>query len=506
MLKLSLNEMLQTSNDGTKLPKEEVAKAIEAMVQFVNRAMEEPKIQTVLDEVRKLAIDTNAREISIEEKVTCIKQQASSTAGSSTRSSYASVLGQPSTASFSEGGVPIQPPIPKRNQAPYNKDNEIVIKLQDEIANKVLEGKRPQEMTDLVNEYIKNTDDKRKPIRTARRLFSGDISVMAANEEEANALREHKEWMTRLSSNARAVTKTYGLLLHGVRIDSINLRDMAQAIQQVKTDNAYTLSLDIIWIGWFKKHKEGQDKCSLIIELASPEDGNKALEEGLVIGSEIHGCYVYNKQCRSKQCFICWKYGHLSTICPTKETPVCGKCLGEHHHNECTTEAKRCPICGGNHEAWNKVCVHRKKEIVRMRQERLYTPQRFDIPRGRPTTNQVNGASARAYFNNATRGELAPKISSQRGGLGGRGGGSSRGGRPSVPDLNKIAVPRLQQPRREAAKSPTRQPRERSPSRAIREANEYEKEVESGDIIDPDRSTKEPLSLRDNNVVLCTAV
>ena len=205
-------------------------------------------------------------------------------------------------------------------------------------------------------------------MRTARRLVSGDISVIAANEEEAIALKEHKEWMLRLSDNARTVTKTYGLLLHGVRIVSIDVRDMARAIQQIKADNAYTLNLDITWVGWFGTHREGQDKCSLIIELTSPEDGNKALDEGLVIGSEIHGCCVYNKQCRSKQCFVCWKYGHLSTACPTKETPTCGRCSGGHHHKDCTTEAKRCVVCGGNHEAWNKVCVHKKKEIERMRQ------------------------------------------------------------------------------------------------------------------------------------------
>ena len=73
MLKLSLNELLQTTNDGNRPPKEEVTKAIDAMVAFVDRATEEPKIQTVLDEVRKLAIDTNNRETSIEEKVTYIK-------------------------------------------------------------------------------------------------------------------------------------------------------------------------------------------------------------------------------------------------------------------------------------------------------------------------------------------------------------------------------------------------------------------------------------------------
>ena len=48
-------------------------------------------------------------------------------------------------------------------------------------------------MTELVNEYIKKMDIGRKPIRAARRLNSGDISVIAVNEEEAKALREYKE-------------------------------------------------------------------------------------------------------------------------------------------------------------------------------------------------------------------------------------------------------------------------------------------------------------------------
>lgn len=85
------------------------------------------------------------------------------------------------------------PAISKQGQAPYNKLNEIVVKLQDDTANKALEGKTPLEMTRMVNDFIKSTDTTRKPIRTARRLGSGYICVMAANEEEANLLREHKD-------------------------------------------------------------------------------------------------------------------------------------------------------------------------------------------------------------------------------------------------------------------------------------------------------------------------
>ena len=111
--------------------------------------------------------------------------------------------------------------------------------------------------------------------------------------------------MLKLSNNAKAVTKTYDLLLHEVRIDAIDIKDITTTIKTIQNENANTLSLDIVWIGWFGTNKEGHDKGSLIIELASSEEENKALKEDLVIESKLYECYIYNKQCRSKQCFVC---------------------------------------------------------------------------------------------------------------------------------------------------------------------------------------------------------
>ena len=53
--------------------------------------------------------------------------------------------------------------MPMQGQAPYNRLNEIIVKLQDEAANKVLERKTPAEMTGLVNEYIKSIDTRGNP-------------------------------------------------------------------------------------------------------------------------------------------------------------------------------------------------------------------------------------------------------------------------------------------------------------------------------------------------------
>ncbi|KAF6238843.1 hypothetical protein HO173_003350 [Letharia columbiana] len=78
MLKLSMNTMLKMIDEGQKPPMDEVAAALRAAVAFAERANDEPKIQTVLDEVRKLAIDSSNRDSNMEEKITHIKHQAAS--------------------------------------------------------------------------------------------------------------------------------------------------------------------------------------------------------------------------------------------------------------------------------------------------------------------------------------------------------------------------------------------------------------------------------------------
>lgn len=504
MLKLSMHTMLKMIDEDQKPGKNEVVAALRAAVAFAEKAIEEPKIQTVLDEVRKLAIDSSNRDTQMEEKITHIKHQATSLGSSPSIASYASVLSRSSTGSSTSGGASIMPPaMPKQGQAPYNKLNEIMVKLQDDTASKALKGKTPIEMTAMVNDFIKSMNTTRKPIRAAKRLGSGDICIMAANEEEANSLREQKDWMLKLSSNARAVTKTYGLLLHGVRINTVDTKDMATAIKKIQNENASTLSLDIVWLGWFGTNKEGYEKGSLIIELASPDEGNKAMEEGLVIGSELHGCCIYNKQCRSKQCFVCWKYGHLSTACPTKDQVVCGKCSGEHHHKDCTSGTHKCPVCEGRHEAWNKMCVAKKKEIARMRMARLWTPTRFITSKELSINNQTSEQSS-SYFQKATnqmRDENAfPRLQSGRGRSTARGGLSNRGGF-RTPDLEQTATPNLQpgDKRNATSKSPTRaSPRTRSPSKATEEAKRYEEGITAGEINNPE-DERPALSQRNGN-------
>lgn len=75
MLELSMQTMLRMIDEDQEPPVEEAAAALRAGVAFIERAIDEPRMQTVLDEVRKLAINTNNRDTSMDENITHIKHQ-----------------------------------------------------------------------------------------------------------------------------------------------------------------------------------------------------------------------------------------------------------------------------------------------------------------------------------------------------------------------------------------------------------------------------------------------
>ena len=91
--------MLKLMNEGYRLLNDEVAVALRAIIRFVDKTTKESKLQIVLDEVRKLVIKSNNREIDINEKITYIKYQVISLESTSSIVSYVSVLGRLSTIS-----------------------------------------------------------------------------------------------------------------------------------------------------------------------------------------------------------------------------------------------------------------------------------------------------------------------------------------------------------------------------------------------------------------------
>jgi len=118
----------------------------------------------------------------------------------------------------------------------------------------------------------------------------------------------------------------------------------------------------------------------MIVEVSTPEMGNAILDLSLMVGRQVRACSVFNKACRTIQCFKCYHYGHTTVQCIREER--CGHCAGAHLTNSeaCLAGFKpKCCLCGGGHKSWQKECPEKKKEIQRILIAKDMTPHRFEV-------------------------------------------------------------------------------------------------------------------------------
>ncbi|KAI4120970.1 MAG: hypothetical protein LQ347_006992 [Umbilicaria vellea] len=441
MLRQAANTGLNHIANGQKPPSNTLQEVLRALVAFTEQTIQEPRIQTVLDEVRKLARETTTRDNAIDEKLTIIKNQpaGSYTTSSAATTSWAGVANRLrdsqftySSPSSSIRGAPIPP-------TPYNKNTEIIVRMNDKEASKANAAKEPRELAEKVNQYIRNNKISTKDIRAARTLPSGDIAITTATEEEATKLREQEGWMSVFSEKAKAVAQMYGVLVHGVRIKDLNTTDMEKGIERIKTQNKDTVQLDIMWMGYLNRPKDGQQTASLIVECRTAEQANSAIREGLAIGSVMY------------------------RECP-KDKPI------------------KCTVCKGSHEAWDKTCIKKKLEIERMRAARFNTPAFHEISKApAQTISQTPEWEVVSYAkNNTSRG--GPSATTR-----GRGGGlSMRGGLQSARPILEARTTLNRRPRANS-NSTASQPPERVGTR-------------SQSLLRNESSQKEALAERNGNI------
>ena len=201
-----------------------------------------------------------------------------------------------------------------------------------------------------INQYVKSKNITDTDIRAAQKLKSGDIAIYIANAGETKKLLENNCWTEVLGRKAKSITRTFGVVAHAVRVDSIDLAHKKITMEKIRAKNAASIpGLVIKWIGWLTNLSPGKKESLLVIECKTALQANGAIDEGLAIGAELHRCTLYNAACKQKQCFKCQQYGHIAIHCTN--TPACGYCAAGHSTKDCKKEsAKKCVLCSGPHE------------------------------------------------------------------------------------------------------------------------------------------------------------
>jgi hypothetical protein len=250
-------------------------------------------------------------------------------------------------------------------------------------------------------------------IVSSNQLKSGDLSIKTANSNEVEALQQFADdWVHRIGNRAIVRIPTYGIIVHGIRTSTLDMDKFGENRAQILQDNKpFIPQAGIKHIGWLTRNAPTKQASSITIEFTKPEDANKIIDEGLVWQGEVFQCERYERQCRLKQCYKCQKYGHIGTQC--KAATACGYCAQEYDTRDCPSKSgqdttKKCALCRGEHEAWNRQCSARKEETAKMKIAYDTRPRYHPVPGptgGNIRTEGMPEARQRTRTNQAAAGQ-----------------------------------------------------------------------------------------------------
>ena len=325
---------------------------------------------TLLRSTRELLRALTRPEFALRDDIKDIKQQLTRIETNSTKTtaavrSYASMTAlatQPNASSPIDIKMSVLEQQRQLNE--IKKRKTVLIKIRDEKERAVIGSL-------LINSLmtrLRRAEETEKDILAVKRLPSGDIELFASSMEARARIETNEEVMKCLASSAYVIRRTYAVLAHGLRVDSVNTTQQEKGIAELEKQNdVLHPGLRINRIAWTKKAViEAKTHSSLIIEVATAEMANRLIKEGLLQDYSHRVCEYFDKICRIKQCFNCQKYGHVGSAC--RNAMRCASCSMGHQSSSCKAplDQRKCAVCGGRHSAWSFDCPVRKEEKERL--------------------------------------------------------------------------------------------------------------------------------------------
>ena len=107
------------------------------------------------------------------------------------------------------------------------------------IAN--LRRRTPAELRERVNMRLRGCQDQNIAalrVEAAKQMRSSDVRVTASTIAATELLRKHPQWAECLGEGACVQKPTYGLVMHGVPVSSVNMKCQQDTIQRLMAENA----------------------------------------------------------------------------------------------------------------------------------------------------------------------------------------------------------------------------------------------------------------------------
>ena len=392
-----------------QVPWNTVQTYLESTITLIGKVLKQPALREVLQQVQDAARCTQ----NLQKDITIIKNSvglstAPPNAGNfSGRRTAASSWAQ--VAAQAKGSPPLPPPVAPAGSATKAhptvtayKDRVVTVKLKDSgIIQRYRTHSAVWAKQQIEASIQNNAETKLVKVVAAHQLKSGDIQIFTSTTAEAAQLKEDNGWLGGLGAQAELIVPTYGVIVHGISTNSINVRDQKATIDQMLADNHTVISnAKISYVGWLTKEGNLKRASSIVVEFTDPVMANAVIYAGMAWDGQIHQCQLYDRACRIKQCFRCYQYGHITTQCNASQ--VCGYCAELHETKHCRRKevegfTPRCAVCKADHTAWSNACPARRKEMRRVEQAKevrsIYwhvPPKNSPAPLGTHSTGSVD--------------------------------------------------------------------------------------------------------------------
>ena len=405
---------LQAVDKGrqNQVPWNIVQSYVTSTIALIGKVLQQPAMSEILHHIQDATKCTQ----NIQRDITVIKNSVGlSTAPPNAANFGGGRAAAVTWAQVAAKGPPPLPPVPQnthttkaQSTVTTYKDRAITVKLKDHgIAQRFRNLSAARIRHQVETAIHDNTETRLVKIVAAHQLKSGDVQIYTSSIAEATKLKENRGWIRGLGEHADLIVPTYGVIVHGISTNSINIKDQKATIQQIIADN-YTVipKTEISYVGWLTKESPLKRASSVVVEFTDPEMANAIIYAGMVWDGQIHICQLYDRACRVKQCFRCYKYGHISTQCNAAQT-CSSYCAELHETRNCKQKGAlgftpRCAVCKGVHTAWSSACPARKKEMGRVEQAKQsrniywHVLSKDDIPKDNPRAGDRHTRNPRA--------------------------------------------------------------------------------------------------------------
>jgi len=362
---VAFNDLLKLTNEAIKL------------VTAINvRTKHQPEALSTLNSLKdSLCTYAAERVTTVEEKIEGIHAAIAKTDVTleKTEKSWAQIVASGTTATTTKARPTVGPEQIKQREQAKREREQYELTLNANAASDEIKIHLDQEHArNLKAQFQKAIDDAAIPVKpkvvSINKLPKCTIRLQFKTPEQAEEARKAPINWDIAYEGLKAHKPIYGIVVHGVKSDAINLEvDHSEIIKEWEEENS-DRGIKITKIATLRrtaKHRPTSHH-SLKIYTEDKDAANKCIQRGFIIDSTKHKVERYVPQWHLIQCFKCHGHGHHATAC--KRSAKCGNCSKEDHVTaNCTAAKSHCANCtNGEHPAWDKKCPVRIKENKRL--------------------------------------------------------------------------------------------------------------------------------------------